>query len=531
MDFGQIFENALRSVLWFVARFSLMVIDFAYDTLLEIYRIDLTDFPFIWDWFRGISILLFIFILIRLVFMYFRTFYDDEAIERLDGIGILRRLFSISVIMVMLPVMLPGLSNISSSLVEKLPEIVGVGENRPSTILIQAGMADFNDLNQDISIGNETGLIERVNMDSVNEKNDQGEYVYFEKTENIALVLILSVVCCYCYVFVCIQIAQRILGILLKILLAPYSLSGLVDAKDHSTGTWMRMIASDFLVNFFQMTMILLSMVTSLAVPLTGLAKGLFFIGTIFGIMHSPTGISQLLGADVGASEAFGQLQTGLTLGRAIHTGGHVLSSTAATASAAGVYGVGRMVGGRTLNPSKVMDRMVESDPGGYGNGGSGIGGISGYSGMIQENRNTYGSDTVYDQDQLMNQRQTDSQTSVAEMREAGGSEKPVGYVNHRGTVSYTDGHLVNQESFLARHGRNSTVGRMGSRLAGQMYRRAAEKLYVPKDARMNTARDRRFVAMMTSMQKNRMYEMNNSRRKTDAVQLSEKLQTGKTDC
>ena len=53
MDFGQIFENALRSVLWFVARFSLMVIDFAYDTLLEIYRIDLTDFPFIWDWFRG----------------------------------------------------------------------------------------------------------------------------------------------------------------------------------------------------------------------------------------------------------------------------------------------------------------------------------------------------------------------------------------------------------------------------------------------------------------------------------------------
>ena len=337
--------------------------------------------------------------------------------------------------------------------------------------------------------------------------------------------------CCYCYVFVCIQIAQRILGILLKILLAPYSLSGLVDAKDHSTGTWMRMIASDFLVNFFQMTMILLSMVTSLAVPLTGLAKGLFFIGTIFGIMHSPTGISQLLGADVGASEAFGQLQTGLTLGRAIHTGGHVLSSTAATASAAGVYGVGRMVGGRTLNPSKVMDRMVESDPGGYGNGGSGIGGISGYSGMIQENRNTYGSDTVYDQDQLMNQIQTDSQSSVAEMREVGGSEKPVGYVNHRGTVSYTDGHLVNQESFFARHGRNSKVGRMGSRLAGQMYRRAAEKLYVPKDARMNTARDLRFVAMMTSMQKNRMYEMNNSRRKTDAVQLSEKLQTGKTDC
>jgi hypothetical protein len=47
--------------------------------------------------------------------MYFKTFYDDEEIERLSGIGILRRLMTIGIIMVMIPV-IPGLSSISSGL-------------------------------------------------------------------------------------------------------------------------------------------------------------------------------------------------------------------------------------------------------------------------------------------------------------------------------------------------------------------------------------------------------------------------------
>ena len=178
-------------------------------------------------------------------------------------------------------------------------------------------MADFGDLNSDppeIKLDEGQTLIDVITIDTINDK-DGDAYKYFPNTENIALVLVLGVMCCYCYVFVCIQVAQRIVGMLLKILLAPYALSGLVDAKDNSTSIWFRMTMSDFIVNFFQMAMIWLSMVAAVAAPLTGLSKGLFFIGAVFAIMHSPAGISQLLGADVGASESFNQIQTGMEMG------------------------------------------------------------------------------------------------------------------------------------------------------------------------------------------------------------------------
>ena len=174
MDFGKIFDETMRKVLWFVGRFALQILDFAYQTLLSIFKLNVGDFPFIWDWFKGISILLFFFVLIRLCLMYFKTFYDDEEIERLSGIGILRRLMTISIIMVMIPVIIPGLSSISSSLSEKFPAIVSSQDSKPSTILITSGMADFDDLNSDPkTIETEDGkdLIDVITNDSINDKD------------------------------------------------------------------------------------------------------------------------------------------------------------------------------------------------------------------------------------------------------------------------------------------------------------------------------------------------------------------------
>jgi hypothetical protein len=159
---------------------------------------------------------------------------------------------TIGIIMVMIPVVIPGLSSISSGLSEKFPAIVGEADDKPSSILIKSGMADFGDLNTDppeIKLDEGQTLIDVITIDTINDK-DGDAYKYFPNTENIALVLVLGVMCCYCYVFVCIQVAQRIVGMLLKILLAPYALSGLVDAKDNSTSIWFRMTMSDFIVNF-----------------------------------------------------------------------------------------------------------------------------------------------------------------------------------------------------------------------------------------------------------------------------------------
>jgi hypothetical protein len=86
--------------------------------------------------------------------------------------------------------------------------------------------------------------------------------------------------------------------------------------------------------------------------------------------MHSPAGISQLLGADVGASESFNQIQTGMAFMGASSMAMRVLGGATSYGAALGTYGAGRLLGGRTLNPSKILPIL----PGSGGSGGSGGG-------------------------------------------------------------------------------------------------------------------------------------------------------------
>ena len=130
----------------------------------------------------------------------------------------------------MIPVIVPGLSSISSGLSEKFPAIVGESDDKPSSILITSGMADFGDLNSDppeIKLDEEQTLIDVITIDSINDK-DGDTYKYFPNTENIALVLVLGVVCCYCYVFVCIQVAQRIVGMSWRMAVLSYSIHSII---------------------------------------------------------------------------------------------------------------------------------------------------------------------------------------------------------------------------------------------------------------------------------------------------------------
>ena len=97
--------------------------------------------------------------------------------------------------MVMIPVVIPGLSSISSGLSEKFPAIVGEADDKPSSILIKSGMADFGDLNTDppeIKLDEGQTLIDVITIDTINDK-DGDAYKYFPNTENIALVLVLGV--------------------------------------------------------------------------------------------------------------------------------------------------------------------------------------------------------------------------------------------------------------------------------------------------------------------------------------------------
>ncbi len=125
-------------------------------------------------------------------------------------------------------------------------------------------------------------------------------------------------------------------------------------------------------------------------ITLSGLAKILALIGTLFAVLNAPNGISQLIGADLSVSSSLQSLQTTMIgtglLGGALRMAGTVTKD----AGALSIYGAGRMIGGSSIlqqvsnMASGVSNPLVSSRPvsGGFGeavnslSSGNGAGGF-----------------------------------------------------------------------------------------------------------------------------------------------------------
>ena len=130
---------------------------------------------------------------------------------------------------------------------------------------------------------------------------------------------------------------------------------------------------------------------TSSSLTLSGLAKILALIGTLFAVLNAPNGISQLIGADLSVSSSLQSLQTTMIgtglLGGALRTAG----TAAKDAGALSVYGAGRMVGGSSIlqqisnMASGVSSPLVSSRPvsGGFGEAANSLSSGNGAGGFV----------------------------------------------------------------------------------------------------------------------------------------------------
>ena len=280
------------------------------------------------------------------------------------------------VILAMIPGTLKALSRVSSSLATTFPSLVS-GSSNPSSILLEMSSLDFTQAGQKAA-----SVITIQDITDINAM-DGDAYVYFPDTGNMVVVLFTSVVALYIYVMICIQIASRIIGLLLKICIAPFALSSLVDPKDQAFQTWVKLCAADFLATFFQSVLLVLAMTAIASIDVSTVAKVLFMIGALMGVLNAPQGISSLLGADVGAASGMQAIQSAMTMGYAMTSAGRVAAGGAKLAGkvaistgTAGVYGIGRMLGGKTFNPSKIPSAVAPGS--GSGGGGAAVGSAGG---------------------------------------------------------------------------------------------------------------------------------------------------------
>ena len=98
-------------------------------------------------------------------------------------------------------------------------------------------------------------------------------------------------------------------------------------------------------------------------VTLTGIAKILALIGTMFAVLNAPAGISQLIGSDLSVSSALQSLQTTMIGSSLLGTAGRILGNTAKDAGALATYGGGRLLGGSSIG--KQMENMAGGVAGG----------------------------------------------------------------------------------------------------------------------------------------------------------------------
>lgn len=342
----------LRSILWGICKICFTLMDFVYEVLKDLAKLDLGDFDFIWKWWKGICVFLTFFILIRVILQYFKATLDEDLLEKYDPGVTIKRLAVIAFLVLMMPIIMDGFSGLASEATSDIGGIISDVdvETKPSAVILSAGYSNGD--------SSSTEKLDFKNVD-INEINDQtDDYALYPELFDLVFAFVTSVIACVIFVFVGIQIAQRIVGLLLKILISPFALSGVIDPGDNTFSIWTKLCVADFLTTFFQILLVMLVITISSIVPLSNpIAKTLFFIGSLMAVMNAPSGIAQLLGGDVGVGTAYQQVQSLMMLGTGVQMAGSALSFGAA----GGFYGAGRWLGGRSLIGSGAAETAMNS--------------------------------------------------------------------------------------------------------------------------------------------------------------------------
>ncbi len=140
-----IFREVFREVLWFLASFVLKIADYIYDIILTFFGMNLGDFDFIWDFYTIVLSVTGLFIAFRLAVIIFKSFWDDSTMQKVSGSELVNRILAVGLVLSLVPVLMPVMSNLASSSATLLPNMISESaEVVPSDVVIESGMANFN---------------------------------------------------------------------------------------------------------------------------------------------------------------------------------------------------------------------------------------------------------------------------------------------------------------------------------------------------------------------------------------------------
>ncbi|MBQ6217184.1 MAG: hypothetical protein IJK53_07345 [Erysipelotrichaceae bacterium] len=242
-----IFVDIFRQLLWWIVSALFFLMDAMFDVCKSLAGYDLMSNSKVWTYYEGFtSAFLGFFIIFRLFKRYLKSITDEEEMHHMDPISILLKIASVGFVIALAPFLLRSIGRFTSLLIENIESIMGSNNTSYSGFFLS-------------SIGMKEGLnYTDITSAGINLKLEDGSYQYLNSMTDFLCIFISSAFSSFIMVIIAMQIGSRYMSMIMKLILAPWSISSLVEERSDSFSNWCKLFLADFMANYLQLLLLVL---------------------------------------------------------------------------------------------------------------------------------------------------------------------------------------------------------------------------------------------------------------------------------
>lgn len=390
---GNAISDWMREFLWGIAKLLLWLLDFVWDVVLRVAKLDIYSNGNVGLWFILISTTLVLFITFRVVKIFIKFYFSEDYKEKLN-IGRTLIMMSLTTLLVSLaPFGMKYVTEFSISLIDNVAFFIPTenSSQKMSDVILNTNMlmksaeekqefeqykkeeiknlkelakkeGQFNTQGGVATIYGAFTKRKNISVEQLANEKFKGyegvditkkvgtKYLFFDGWSSLFLLIITSAVCTWTFLGIAFSIAKRSILIFVQYFAAPYAIASIIDPESNAFGQWVTTIGSNLMMNFAQIfaTYFVMSLAnnTSIASALSkdnvGLAAQIvFMVGGFMAINSIPQFIGRITGGETaginealneaGGFKAFGKLTGAISSG----IGGLAIGSMAGFAGGA----------------------------------------------------------------------------------------------------------------------------------------------------------------------------------------------------
>lgn len=236
--------DIIRELIWMISYALLVMGDAIFDITKTVGSIRISQFKELWMWWGILSATIALVTAIRVILMVLKYMLDDEYQQKTNMFGVFSKVLLVSMVMALLPFGVQTVTDAGANAVQRITYIVSPTSESigmlPSTILISSIIGHSHEIESNSGVEN-IGISYTIGDIKINEKDGDGAYLYFDTLGDLFMLLIMGAFSSIMFILIGIQIAQRLFSLMMKVLVAPIPISGLVNPDDSSFQRWYRM--------------------------------------------------------------------------------------------------------------------------------------------------------------------------------------------------------------------------------------------------------------------------------------------------